>query len=244
MTKTPDHVVTNDPVLDALVLAAVERAERHRVLSIDGVPAWEVLEHLNIAKRSAAARRVKARIAVLVAEGALERSREHGIPLSKLTTAGRQRLQAARRRTLPELPESPQHRRWRQAQALAEQERERVHLSVEDLWEELDHLLVARVNPGPTSDAWFQIADRLARACWLLGSMSHCLHEWPEPDDEHLDRDDEQEPPDDDLPQRERQPVRTLRYGRRDIMRWKIEPLQQQDDASSETKGTVVDQVG
>ena len=216
MTSTSDEDIPEE-----LVLAAVERAERHRTLDIPGVPIWEVLEHLDVARRGSTARRVKAHVAALEQARALKLVRSHGLPLWALTAKGRKSLEAARGRESLALPASPQHRRWRQIHERAEQELERVHLSVGDLWEELDELLVARVNPGPSSDAWFQIGDRLARACSHLGSVVHCCHEWPEPSDDAADYDDEKDPSDEKLPEGERQRVRSLRMGRRDITRWK-----------------------
>jgi hypothetical protein len=41
------------------------------------------------------------------------------------------------------------------------------------------------------SDAWFDLAERLRKACWQLGSASYCLHEWAEPDDSCADTDEE-----------------------------------------------------
>jgi hypothetical protein len=64
------------------------------------------------------------------------------------------------------------------------------------------------------------MAERLQRVCRRLGSASHCLHEWAEPEDERADIDDHQEPTDKKLAPDERERRQTRRPGRRDIRRW------------------------
>jgi hypothetical protein len=87
-----------------------------------------------------------------------------------------------------QLPESPQHRAWRHARAAATQEIERfqgaLHASLTDA--------LAQVQDADTprsSLEWFALAERLRRDAWLVGSASHCLHEWQEPDDARADSD-------------------------------------------------------
>jgi hypothetical protein len=173
---------------DELVLAAVERAIRHHPKGSSVVPAWEVYDHLGVAKRSGAARRVRALLDALESAGSLERSRRHGVPLWALTSAGRRRLQRARRAgTVPELPESPQHRAWHDARASAAQEIERFRQSLRDCLEQ--GLLMLEADPPAGSDAWFLLGRRLCPACSRLGSAVHCLREWPEPEDAHADID-------------------------------------------------------
>lgn len=36
----------------------------------------------------------------------------------------------------------------------------------------------------PHSDEWFRAAERLQRAAWNAASATHCLYEWPEPDED------------------------------------------------------------
>jgi len=43
-----------------------------------------------------------------------------------------------------------------------------------------------------SSEAWYEIGERLKHACGRLGSATHCLHERPEPGDSRADVD---EPP-------------------------------------------------
>jgi len=47
-----------------------------------------------------------------------------------------------------------------------------------------------RTRPPAFSDQWFELAERLRSDCWMLGSASHCLHEWAEPDDRYADIDE------------------------------------------------------
>lgn len=57
------------------------------------------------------------------------------------------------------------------------------------------------LQPG-RSDAWFSIAERLQAACWRVGSATHCLREWREPDDARVDVDDRCDAGDDMLASR------------------------------------------
>jgi hypothetical protein len=117
---------STETVSDPLVLAAIERAERHDPRDRPGVPVWRIYDHLLIAKRSEPARRVRARLDALETVGSLVRSRRHGTPTWALTSTGRRRLIVARRAgNRPELPESPQHRVWHNAKIAAAQEIDR-----------------------------------------------------------------------------------------------------------------------
>jgi hypothetical protein len=174
---------------DLLVLAAVDRAQMHRVPSGEAVPIWQVLEHLDVPRRSAAARDVRAQLAALEVAGALATSRRHGVHVWQLTAASRRRLRRAQRRSeVPTLPESPQHRRWRVARTLSSQEIERFRGELRESLEQAGCLLAA--SQPARSDAWFESGERLQRACMRLWSASHCLYEWKEPTDDHADIDD------------------------------------------------------
>jgi hypothetical protein len=183
MSKADPAVIPDEPVL-----AAVERAISHHRKGSSAVPAWEVYDHLGLSKRSGAARRVRTQLDALEAAGSLERSRRHGVPLWALTSTGRRRLQRARQAgNVPELPESPQHRAWRNARASAAQEIERFRQGLRECLEQGLALLDA--DPPADSDAWFLLGQRLCPACSRLGSAVHCLREWQEPDDAHADID-------------------------------------------------------
>lgn len=207
------------PPSDELILAAVERAGRHRARDTPAVPVWAILDHLAAPRRSQAARHVRARLGVLHAAGWLESSRSHGVPAWELTGAGRRRLQLARRaEEVPQLPESPQHRAWLGARTAAAQEIERFRASLRERLEEAALLLDA--DPPPHSDAWFELGEALQRACRRLASASHCLHEWVEPHEDRADVDERREPSDEGLDPAERARRRARRAGRRNIRLW------------------------
>jgi hypothetical protein len=169
--------------------------------------------------RSTRARHAKSQLAALVAAGLLERSRRHGLEAWHLTAAGLRRLRRAEREgRVPALPESPQHRSWRHARATASHEIERAR---RELRAHLDQALVLLDAEQSSSDAWFEVGDRLGRSPWLVGSMTHCLHEWNEPDDEHPDHDEHTAPGDEQLEPDERIRVRARRRGRRNTGLWR-----------------------
>ena len=181
---------------------------------------WAITEHLSIGRRSAAARHVRSRLAALEAMGSLEPSRRHGIPVWALTSEGRRHLRRADRAgDVPVLPESPQHRRWRDASALAAQEIERMRSDVRSAVDEIAQLLDA--CPAAPSDAWFEVSDRSRRVVWRLGSATYCLREWAEPLDEHADIDDGSDHGDERLAHVERARRRSHRAGRRNIALWR-----------------------
>jgi len=212
-TKPPE------PPCDELVLAAVERAGRHRAKDTPAVPVWAILEHLDVARRSATARHIGSRLDVLEASGSLERARRHGIPSWELTEDGCRRLQTARGAgELPALPESPQHRAWRNARTAAAQELERFRAGLREQLNAAALLLDA--DPPSQSDAWLELAETLQRSCRRVGSASYILHEWAEPDDARADVDEGLDPTDEQLDPSERVHRRALRAGRRNIGSW------------------------
>jgi hypothetical protein len=222
----PDRTARTTPAWrpsDALVLAALERTARHRARDTPAVPAWAILEHLGVRRRSAAARHVRSRLDELQAAGSLARSRRHGVPAWELTSAGRLRLRRARRDEEDlRLPESPQHQAWRNARATAAQEIERLRLGLGARLDHADALLHA--HEPPPSDAWFELAEELKRACWRVASASYCLNEWVEPDDAHADLDEHLDPHDEQLAPQERARRRARRAGRRNIRLWDERP--------------------
>lgn len=208
-----------ETVPDSLVLAAIDRGERHKPARPPGVPVWRVYDHLSIAKRSELARHVRAQLDALEAAGSIVRSRQRGVQTWALTSTGRRRLAQARRAgKLPVLPESPQHRAWRDARTVAAQEIDRFLQSVRDGLDEAVRLLDA--DPTATSDAWFELGERLHRDCRRVGSATHCLHEWAEPDDARADVDDRLDPADERFDPAERTKRRARRTGRRNVGLW------------------------
>jgi hypothetical protein len=201
-----------------LILAAIDRARVHRAAGEPTVPVWVIFEHLGIPRRSAAARQVRQRLDVLEADGRVQLHRVRGIQAWEITPAGQRDLQRLRRTgNVPELPESPQHARWRNARTLAGQEIERFHTALRDAVEAATGMLDAPVTAGPSSDEWFEIAERLRREGWRVGSATYCLREWAEPDDAHPDIDDGGHEPVLSLSERS---LRSKRAGRRNTHNW------------------------
>jgi len=214
---------TSERVSAELLLAAIERAALHQARDTDAVPLWSILEHLAVTPRSAAARQVRAQLAVMEDGGWLQRSRRHGVPTWALTEMGSCRLRRAQHSgELGELPESPQHRAWRAARTTADQEIERFRRRLDEHLQHGAALLYAA--PPTPSDAWFELAEELQRACRRLGSSSYCLREWSEPDDARADVDECFDPGDAQLDEDERVRRRTRRAGRRNVRLWGDEP--------------------
>ena len=204
-----------EPVSDDLVLAAVGRAERHRERAGEGVMMSDIAEHLGFVHGSWTTRRLRPQIEAFIASGLLVRSRRHGVVVWGLTSSGRSRCEQASGAVV--LPESPQHRVWRHARALAG---ERIDAVSEQASGVLEEAIDALDSDGVRSDAWFALAERLQSACWQLGSVTYCLSEWPEPDDASADVDDRSEPGDEEVNPEELGAVRYQRGGRRNVWKW------------------------
>lgn len=175
-----------EAIPDDLILAAINRSERHRVRR--GAPRWEIYDHLDIAKRSREARQVRGQVAALVELGLLEASRAHNVPMWVLTKKGRRRLRRAGD-VEGLLPQSPQHRSWARAQTLGEQEIDRFCESLRGALSEALETLSAPAS-SVSSDTWYELGRRLDCHARRLGSVIHCLHEWVEPSDETPDIDE------------------------------------------------------
>ena len=234
MSSAPVDVV----VSDVLVLAAIDRAERHssRGREARGVPVWAVLRHLDVASRSKRAREVRAQLDALEAAGSLERSRRHGAVVWVLTSRGRRRLSRGRRAgRVPALPESPQHRAWREARGLAEHRIDEYRRGVLEAVEHAQGLLdvpapgppvpdTPEAVPGSASDAWLEVGEQLLQACRRLASASYCLWEWREPDDSRADIDDYGGPCDGAFDAERRAERAARRRGRRNPLLWDARP--------------------
>jgi hypothetical protein len=212
-----------EPVSDALVLAAIERAERHREREREGVMMSDIAEHLGFVHGSWTTRRLRPQLDALIAKGLLALSRRHGVVVWELTDDGRWRLERMRRADEVEaLPEAPQHRAWHHARATAGERIDGFRTEAQEAVEDAAMLLDAE---DAHSDAWFGIAERLQAACWRVGSATFCLREWREPDDARPDVDDRCNTGDDLLDSEELGRVRYRRAGRRGVWRWpKLDP--------------------
>jgi hypothetical protein len=202
------------------VLAAVQRAVRHAPRPGADASTAAVLAHLALAPRSAAGRRARGALERLEAVGMLTRSPAHGRTGWRLAARGRTRLAALRTGGAELLlPESPQHRAWREARAAAEREVSRFRSALSGAARELETLAGER-GPPPASDAILELAVRVQSAARRLASALHCLHEWREPDDASPDVDTFDEPfrgIQQGVPSRS---VQALRAGRRNVRLW------------------------
>lgn len=216
---SPTRTTPAPPIPDEMILAAVDRAERHRTHKRPGVPFDIAIEHLGLTPGSWTTRRVRPQFEALEQTGALKRHRRHSIITWELTSAARERLAKARRTgALPELPEAPQHILWRQAHTLAEKQLDETRHTFIDT---LTHATALLQAPSRTdSDTWFELAEHLKEACWRLGATTYCLHEWTEPTDEKPDPETRQMPGDNALPSHERSRREYRRIGRRGIKHW------------------------
>jgi hypothetical protein len=172
-----------DALSDALILAAIERTERHMVRKERGVLYGMVVDHLGLPRHSGTGRRLRPRFKELEATGVVESFRRNSCVVWTLTPKGQERLKAAGPVTLPE---SPQHRRWRESRSKATEHIAGFRRELRDALKDARALLGDRSAP---SEAWFELGERLQRACALIGSATHCSREWPEPSDDEPDVD-------------------------------------------------------
>jgi hypothetical protein len=175
-----------EPVSDAQILAAIDRAEAHDRNQVPDAARWDIAAHLGFVYNSWTTRRLRPQIDALRAAGRIRDVRRLGLDLVALTSTGRRALGKARSTGEVSLPESPQHRTWRHSRTIASDRidgfREALRMSLA----ELGALLDAGQTP---SDAWFQFGKRLSAECKHLGSATYCLSEWAEPDDVRADVD-------------------------------------------------------
>lgn len=206
-----------DPIPDAMILAAIDRAARHWPHG-EEVSKNEIYDHLAVPSRSGPARHVHRRLAALEAAGFLERSSRNGVEVFELTSSGRRQLRDAQRIEEVVLPESPQHRAWRNARSLAGQEIERFRCEFRVCLMDAIGFLDGD-SPAP-SDAFFELADPLRFQCRRLASAIYCLSEWAEPDDRTADVDERLEPGERKLPSKRRAQLCMMRGGRRNTWSW------------------------
>ncbi len=182
---------TTDPVSELpsedIVLAALERAQRHQRGPSRGVILSTLIEHLDLPRGSATSKRLRPKLDALVVGGMAEEIRQRGINAWGITEQGRHCLDAVRRAgDLGDLPEAPQHRQWRRARAAAAVRIDAFRLELSTALDTARALLDA-TDPAATSNDLFALSDRLRGASWRLGSATYCLNEWPEPSDAEAD---------------------------------------------------------
>lgn len=186
----PDTEPTPVALSPELVLAAIDRAYRHRrITEQPGVRLVAVKAHLDLPHNGATTLRLRPLLQNLEADGLIEQIRVRSHDLWQLTRSGHTRLTTTRDASgLDQLPESPQHRRWRETHAAAG---ERIGGFKDDLREAVGEAAwLLDADRQPASGEWYVLGERLSRICVRIGSATHCLYEWPEPDDARPDVDD------------------------------------------------------
>jgi hypothetical protein len=181
-----------------LLLAAIDRAYRQRRQpDADGVSLAAIKEHLDLPHNGATTIRLRPLRQQLEAEHLIAHERRKGKETWHLTGAGQIHLADAGPH---ELPESPQHTRWREARTAASQRITGFRGELRGALDEAIALLEA--DHEADSAAWFEASERFYQAGRLFASAIYCLREWAEPDESRADMD---EPP---RPQRRRRDFR------------------------------------
>jgi ribosome-binding protein aMBF1 (putative translation factor) len=209
-------------ITDVLVLAAVDRAVRHHWTGTPrAAPVRAIYEHLGVSSRSRAGRHLRAQLEALDGS-ALLRGKRRGVETWELTQAGKRRIRRLRANgKLPELPESPQHRVWREARELAEQRIEGFWMALLAEVERAHDLMGSPQVPGrPPSDVLFELGERLHQASKRLASATYCICEWREPSDDRADVDSYSDPSDRAFDPKERAKRHARRAGRRNTRLW------------------------
>ncbi len=175
------------PLSDGLILEAVDRAECHD--DTEEVWVFVVAEHLGFEPMPKTVAALHPQLEDLRRAGLLSRSEAQGRERWGLTATGLGELGKRREAgEIGELAESPQHRVWRHARMEAAVRIEEFKREVAELWEETDRLLSQRELVF--SGRWFDLSERFRRATWRLGSATHCIDEWVEPEDDEPDVDE------------------------------------------------------
>jgi hypothetical protein len=177
---------------EELLLAAIDRADRHRRAKAPGALLANIAEHLGHKYAPWLSRRLRPKIEALQTANLIQRSRRGELILWSLTSRGQTHLDTLRQTDrFPPLPESPQHHAWREAQAAASARIDGFRRDLAEVLAEATRLHYT--EPHASSDTWYQLARDLSQACRTLASATHCLYEWPEPDDATADIDNHRE---------------------------------------------------
>jgi hypothetical protein len=189
---------------EALLLAAIERAQRHQSGEDRPVVFGAIVDHLGLPRGSWTTRRLRPKVDALEAAGLVQRVQRQGFTAWELTPNGRQWLATLRRSgDIGALPEAPQHRQWRKARDAAAERISEFHAHASQTLADAAQLLEA--SSDVPSERWFEMSQRLGHSCWRLGSSTYCLREWTEPDDATFDVD---------------KPPTLAERGRRETQRW------------------------
>jgi hypothetical protein len=171
-----------------LLLAAVERASRHlgtRLPELSAaVPVCLVAEHLGVARGGHPRRGLRPKLEALAEDGLLEARGPRRRRTWRVTKEG-SRLIARYPEVATVLPESPQHRAWREARDLADKEFEALRAGARSALIETDEL----VERGPDALELMRALERLRAFVEGLAGACYCLFEWEEPHDDGADID-------------------------------------------------------
>ncbi len=206
-----------EPVSDGLVLAAIDRAERHGEQEGESARIRVIADHLGFLHGHGTTRGLRPNIDALIEAGDLLPLRAGANARWVVTDGGRRRVARELQAGEIVLPEAPQHRVWRHARENATR---RIGGFREQFRQALDDAESVRKAEQVDSDAWFGLAQRLLQICWQLGSATYCLNEWREPQDACVDIDDYHTPGDDALDPEELYRRQKTRVGRRQTRDW------------------------
>jgi hypothetical protein len=176
-----------EPVSDAVILVALERAERYEYpnpWSEKGVYWTTLIAHLGFVRDSWTTRRLRPQFQALTDACLIVRTQNARRVRWSLTDAGAVAATQARLDGQAPLPDSPVRRQWQRAHSEAAEQIEGIRARVGD---ELRQAL-ALLDAGGDSCAWYRASERLSRECRRLGGAVFCLYEWEEPNDDHPDR--------------------------------------------------------
>lgn len=167
------------------VLAAIDRAERHRHSDKPGVSLPTIKEHLGIPHTSWTTRLIRPPLEELASAGLLEQAKRNGVIRWSLTEKGRKHMNQPDSRC--PLPEAPQHRHWREAHAAAERYLPDLRAELRDVLDaalkmlDSEHQIISR--------EWLDASETLHTICRNVASATYCLMEWAEPNDAKADID-------------------------------------------------------
>ncbi len=177
-TKPPPVEIPHD----ALLLAAVDRAAHNKPRTGQAVLLGDVIAHLALPEGLRTTRRLVPRLEALRLAGRLALEERHGSKVWALTSSGRRSLSAARRQgRLGALPESPGHKKWREARETASDSIDGLKQQLSETLAEATELLKA--HTPAKSEALFELSDRLQHACRGYATAAYDLTESIEPDD-------------------------------------------------------------
>jgi len=172
---------------DALILAALARAELHRGRDEPGAHYSDIVAHLGLKMRSSTGHKLRPRIREMETAGLIRGFKRLGMIAYAPTPNGERVLKEAAAQAAIVLPESPQHRQWREGRAAAA---ERIGGFRDDLRAILSEGVALLADEATDSEAWAVLGEKAGEVCKRLGSATYCLREWVEPNDALADIDD------------------------------------------------------